>query len=383
VNYDAGSADTMRDEHGLAVKFYTEEGTYVLTTLNVPVFPIRDPVLFHGLSHSRTRNAATHLFDKNMYWDFVALRPETTHEILRLFSDSGFPDGYRHMNTFAINAFKLVNANGDVTYTKFHFITEQGLRNMSPENATLLAGMDPDYATRDLYNAIGIGNFPTWNLCFQRMSQQQADALKWNPFDPTKIWPESEFPLAPIGKLILDRNPVDHFSEVEQSAFCPLNLVPGIELSSDKILNARSFAYWDAQRYRLGTNFAQLPINKPIGKVNSYVRNGAAVQFSGNGGPSYFPNSFRCPEVSSAGKQTTFPLCGVVDRYETKDEDNYSQAREYLKGLSSEESERLVNNIVASLSKTAKFIQKNVLVNCFQKTSAKFASKVSKKLSKI
>ncbi|NWH64651.1 CATA Catalase, partial [Geococcyx californianus] len=233
---ESGSADTVRDPRGFAMKFYTEEGNWDLVGNNTPIFFIRDAMLFPSFIHSQKRNPQTHLRDPDMMWDFWSLRPESLHQVSFLFSDRGIPDGFRHMNGYGSHTFKLVNANGRAVYCKFHVKTDQGIKNLSVEEAGRLASTDPDYAIRDLYNAIAKGDFPSWSFYIQVMTFEEAEKFPFNPFDLTKIWPHGDFPLIPVGKLVLNRNPVNYFAEVEQMAYDPSNMPPGIEPSPDKML---------------------------------------------------------------------------------------------------------------------------------------------------
>ncbi|GFO01647.1 catalase [Plakobranchus ocellatus] len=246
VGGEKGSADTARDPRGFAMKFYTEEGNWDLVGNNTPIFFIRDPFLFPSFIHTQKRNPATNLKDPDMFWDFISLRPETTHQVSFLFSDRGTPDGYRHMNGYGSHTFKLVNKDGKAFYTKFHCKTDQGIKNLMADKAGDLAGSDPDYAQRDLYNAIDDGNFPTWTMYIQIMTFEEAEKSKFNPFDLTKVWPQGEYPLIPVGRLVLNRNPKNYFAEVEQIAFSPAHMVPGIEPSPDKMLQTPTATAWAA-----------------------------------------------------------------------------------------------------------------------------------------
>lgn len=229
-----------------------------------------------------------------MFWDFISLRPETTHQVMFLFGDRGTPDGYRHMNGYGSHTFKLINDKGEPIYCKFHFKTDQKIKNLDVSKADELAGSDPDYSIRDLYNAIAKGNFPSWTAYIQVMTFEQAEKFKYNPFDLTKIWPQSEFPLIQYGKLVLDRNPNNYFAEVEQIAFAPSNLVPGIEPSPDKMLQGRLFAYSDTHRHRLGANHLQLPVNCPYRvQTKNYQRDGPMNFTDNQGGGSFKKKTVR------------------------------------------------------------------------------------------
>ena len=264
VGGESGSADTVRDPRGFALKFYTDEGNWDLVGNNTPVFFLRDPILFPSFIHTQKRNPQTHLKDPNMFWDFITLREETTHQVVAfLFSDRGIPDGYRHMNGYGSHTFKLINDKNEAVYCKFHFKTDQGIKNLPVDVAEKLSATDPDYSLRDLYNAIASGKPPSWTAYIQVMTYEQAKTWKFNPFDLTKVWPHGEFPLIQVGKMVLNKNPDNYFAEIEQLSFAPSTLIPGVEPSPDKMLQGRLFAYQDTARHRLGANFHGIPVNRP------------------------------------------------------------------------------------------------------------------------
>lgn len=368
VGGESGSADTVRDPRGFAVKFYTEDGIWDLVGNNTPIFFIRDPILFPSFIHTQKRNPQTHLKDADMFWDFITLRPETTHQVMFLFSDRGIPDGHRHMNGYGSHTFKLINSEGKPVYCKFHYKTDQGIKNLDVKKAGELAGSDPDYSIRDLYNAIHEGKYPSWTLYIQVMTLEQAAKCKFNPFDLTKVWSHSEYPLITVGKLVLDRNPTNYFAEIEQIAFNPAHMIPGIEPSPDKMLQGRLFSYGDTHRHRLGANYLQLPVNCPY-KVRNYQRDGPqAINNQGNA-PNYHPNSFGGPTDDLRAKSLSLPftVSGDVLRYDSGDEDNYSQAKIfYQKVLNKAEQERLIQNIAGSLKGAVGFIQERAVKNFSQ-----------------
>lgn len=385
VGGESGSADTARDPRGFAMKFYTDDGIWDLVGNNTPIFFIRDPILFPSFIHTQKRNPATHLKDPDMFWDFVTLRPETTHQICFLFSDRGIPDGFRHMNGYGSHTFKLVNDSGNAVYCKFHLKTEQGIRNLPVEKADELAGADPDYSIRDLYNSIAKGNSPTWKMYIQVMTYEQASKYKYNPFDLTKVWSQKEYPLIPVGKMVLDRNPSNYFAEVEQIAFSPAHMVPGIEPSPDKMLQGRLFAYDDTHRHRLGPNFLQLPVNCPyrVG-VKNYQRDGPMTYTDNHGGaPNYFPNSFSGPQECPRAKKLLHAdkVTGDVCRYSSAEsEDNYSQVTDFwVKVLSPEERDRLVANIAGHLKNASQFLQERAVKN-FSNVHPDFGKKLTSAL---
>jgi len=385
VGGESGSADTVRDPRGFAVKFYTEEGNWDLVGNNTPIFFIRDPILFPSFIHTQKRNPATHTKDADMMWDFISLRPETTHQVSFLFSDRGIPDGYRFMNGYGSHTFKVVNNDGEAFYVKWHFKTDQGISNLPVDVADKIAGSDPDYSIRDLYNAIAAGNYPSWTLYVQIMSFAEAESLSFNPFDVTKVWSHKDYPLIEVGRLVLNQNPSNYFAEIEQIAFAPAHLVPGIEPSPDKMLQGRLFSYADTHRHRLGVNYQSIPVNCPFAtRVSTYQRDGnMAVDGNMGGTPNYFPNSFQGPQPSNNLAWHTYSTVSDVKRYETGDEDNFSQVREfYLNVLSDSERDRLTTNIANSLSAAQEFIQQRAIAN-FTTVDSSYGETIAKKINQI
>jgi catalase len=385
VGGESGSADTARDPRGFAVKFYTDDGIWDLVGNNTPIFFLRDPILFPSFIHTQKRNPQTHLKDPDMFWDFISLRPETTHQVMFLFGDRGTPDGYRHMNGYGSHTFKLINDKGVTHFVKFHFKTAQGIKNLPVSRADELAGSDPDYSIRDLYNSIAKGEFPSWDLKIQIMTEEQAEKAKFNPFDVTKIWSQKEYPLMPVGRLTLDRNPNNYFAEVEQIAFAPSHLVPGIEASQDKMLQGRLFSYADTHRHRLGPNYLQLPVNCPYRvSVKNYQRDGP-MTFNDNqaGAPNYYPNSFSGPEPAQRTRdlQQPYKVAGEIYRYDSGDEDNFSQATTFYNNILDEAArKRLVSNISGHLINAQGFIQERAIAN-FSKVSVEFGKALTEAIN--
>lgn len=360
---ESGSADSVRDPRGFAMKFYTEDGIWDLVGNNTPIFFIRDPILFPHFIHSQKRNPQTHLKDPNMFWDFITLRPETTHQTLFVFSDRGIPDGFRYMNGYGSHTFKLINAQGKYVWCKFHHKTNQGIKNLDVKRAAELSGSQPDYALKDLYNAIANGDFPSWTTYIQVMTEEQAEKSKFNPFDLTKVWPQGEYPLIPVGKFVLNRNPENYFADVEQAAYSPSHLVPGIDSSPDRMLQGRLFAYDDTHRHRLGTNYLQLPVNCPF-KSRHYQRDGFHQRDNFGGAPNYHPNSFNGPDGESRviSLNPPFQVSGDANRYSSLGEDDFSQSRVfYQKVLDQAHRERLIANIVDALKDAVDFIQERAV----------------------
>ena len=383
VGGEKGAADTDRDPRGFAVKFYTEEGNWDIAGNNTPIFFIRDPLKFPDFIHSQKRNPQTNCKDANAKWDFWSLSPEALHQITILFSDRGTPKSHRHMDAFGSHTFSLINAQGKRVWCKFHFKTEQGIENLPAADAVRIAGEDPDYTTRDLFESIEQGNYPKWRVCIQVMTEEQAAQHSDNPFDLTKVWKHSEYPLIDVGMLQLDRNPQNYFAEVEQSAFSPSNVVPGISFSPDKVLQARIMSYPDAQRYRLGTNYQQLPVNQPKCPVMHYQRDGA-MAMGNNGGstPNYDPNSYDdTPKQNCVYADPASDLGTVkADRYDHRQgNDDYTQAGDLYRLLAPDAQERLVHNIVDSLSHARTDIQMRQLCHFFR-ADANYGMQVAKGL---
>jgi catalase len=385
VGGESGSADTARDPRGFAVKFYTEEGNWDMVGNNTPIFFIRDPILFPSFIHTQKRNPATHCKDPDMFWDFISLRPETVHQVSILMGDRGTPDGYRKMNGYGSHTFKTVNDAGEAFYVKWHFKSDQGVHNLTPADADRLASEDPDYAIRDLYNAIAKNDCPSWTLKVQIMTYEQAERTSFNPFDVTKVWPQAEFPLLEVGRMTLDRNPENYFAEVEQIAFAPSHMVPGIEPSPDKMLQGRLFSYADTHRHRLGTNYQQIPVNCPFAtKVRNFQRDGhMTVDGNQGGAPNYFPNSFSGPQPDMSSSWHADKATGDVMRYETGDEDNFSQCATFFnKVLGPAERERLTDNIAGHLVNAQDFLQERAIAN-FAAVDAKYGQMIKNKVQAI
>jgi catalase len=294
-----------------------------------------------------------------MMWDFWSLSPESLHQVTILFSDRGTPDGYRHMDGFSSHTFSLINSKNELFYVKWHFKTKQGIKNFTGEAASEMRGKDPDYAQRDLFEAIKKGDFPKWAVSIQIMPEKEAETYHINPFDLTKVWPHGDYPLVEVGELVLDRNPENYFAEVEQAAFEPKNVVPGMGYSPDKMLQARLISYPDAHRYRLGVNYDALPVNKPQCPVHSYDRDGT-MRFDGNygGAPNYEPNSFNGPAEDPQYRERPRTITGSVDRHNHRtDGDYYTQPGNLFRLMKPEEKRRLIGNIVGSLSAAPREIQ--------------------------
>ncbi len=356
---ELGSADTVRDPRGFSCKFYTEEGNWDLVGNNTPVFFLRDPLKFSDFIHSQKRDPATGMRDATMQWDYWSLSPESLHQVTILFSDRGIPASYRQMNGYGSHTFSLWNNAGERYWVKWHLKTVQGIANLTNAEAAKIAGEDPDYHRRDLHAAIARGDFPQWRLMVQIMPEKDADTYPIHPFDLTKVWPHKDYPLIEAGILELNRNPENYFAEVEQAAFEPGNLPPGMGASPDKVLQARLLSYADAHRYRIGVNYAALPVNKPRCPVHTYHRDGH-MRFDGNGGGgvNYEPNSFSGPAEASEYREPPLRLHGDADRYDHREgNEDYSQAGNLFRLMNTEEKGQLIENIVAAMASIPQSIQ--------------------------
>lgn len=387
VRGEKGSGDTIRDPRGFALKFYTEEGNFDMVCNNTPVFFVRDPIKFPDFIHSIKKHPQTNLDDHSTFWDFMSHTPESTHQFTILFSDRGIPDGYRHMHGFSSHTFKLVNIEGKQFWSKWHFRTDAGIKNLTDKEGLRLCGEDPKYATRDLFNHIDKGGVASWTLYFQIIPYEDAFTYHINIFDVTKVVSKKDYPLIEIGKMVLNRNPTNYFAEVEQSAFSPSHMVPGIEPSPDKMLQGRLFSYPDTHHYRLGKNSTELPINRPYRTKFGFnhERDGFLNStLNGGGSPNYEPNSFG----DNLKENKTYSIApykveGYVSRYlpRLSKVDDYFQAGElYRKVMNDEDRTNLINNIVGHLKFARKDIQQRV-VGLFTKCDEEYGRRVSEGLS--
>ncbi|KAK5650518.1 hypothetical protein RI129_001547 [Pyrocoelia pectoralis] len=375
---ESGSADTVRDPRGFALKFYTNDGIWDLVGNNTPIFFVRDPILFPNFIHSFKRNPVTHLTDYDAFWDFLSLRPETTHQVMILFSDRGIPDGHTHMHGYGSHTFSLINSKKEIHFCKFHFRTKQGIKNISPDKAAEIAGNDPDYSIRDLYDCIAKKKYPEWTLYIQTMTEAEARTCPFDPFDVTKVWFHKDYPLQEVGKLVLNENPENYFAEVEQIGFTPAHMIPGIGPSPDRMLQGRLFSYGDTQRYRLGTNHLHLPINSPL-KVQNYSRDGPQAINNQGGAPNYHPNSFGGPKFIQRARDlmVRFNEMGITDRYDARENNNFEQPRIfYQRVLSTTERMRLVQNIVNHMAGASSRIQDKAIAN-FAKVDEDFGRRIT------
>jgi len=356
VGGEKGSADTERDPRGFAIKFYTEDGNWDLVGNNTPVFFIKDAKKFSDFIHTQKRDPRTNCKSPTMMWDFWSLNPESLHQVMILMSDRGTPHGYRHMDGFGSHTFSLINDNNELVWVKFHFKTLQGIKNFTNDEAGHMKGVDPDFAQRDLVAAIDKKDFPKWALKIQVMTQEQAKETSFNPFDLTKVWPHSDFPLIDVGEMELNEVPKNYFAQVEQSAFAPAHVVDGIGYSPDKMLQGRLLSYPDAHRYRLGVNYEQIPVNKCPYAVNNYERDGhMAVNGNGEDAPNYSPNSFDEIYADSSYKEPAVQLDSMTadwyDRNGPGENDHYSQpGLLFTKAMNDYDRHNTVSNIVGAMS---------------------------------
>ncbi|MCU9613382.1 catalase KatA [Caldibacillus lycopersici] len=378
---ELGSADTVRDPRGFAVKFYTEEGNYDIVGNNTPIFFIRDAIKFPDFIHTQKRDPKTHLKNPTAVWDFWSLSPESLHQVTYLMGDRGIPATWRHMNGYGSHTFKWVNEAGEGVWVKYHFISDQGVKNLSSDVADKMAGENPDYHIEDLFNAIETGDYPSWTLFVQIMPLEDANTYKWDPFDVTKVWSHKDYPLIEVGKMVLNRNPENYFAEVEQVTLSPGNMVPGVEPSPDKMLQGRLFAYADAHRYRVGVNHNQLPINRPKAAVNNYQRDGFMTG-NGNGGGSvyYEPNSFGGPKEDASAKISPFEVTGVAASVSYNADDHYTQAGDLYRLMSEDEKARLVENIVGAMKPVALEEIKLRQIEHFYKADPDYGTRVAQGL---
>ncbi len=359
VGGESGSADTARDPRGFALKFYTEDGNWDLVGNNTPIFFIRDPLKFSDFIRTQKRDPATHLKPHWRRWDYWSLSPEAIHQMMFLYSDRGTPLSARFMNGYGSHTYSFWNEAGERFWVKFHLKTKQGIKNFTDENAAKMTGDDPDFSARDLLAAIKSGDYPKWTFFIQVMPEAEAETYKWNPFDLTKVWPHGDYPLIEVGEMQLNRAPESYFAEVEQAAFEPSNIVPGIGFSPDKVLQNRVLSYGDAHRYRIGINYDHILVNQAkAAEVHTHHRDGNMVTGSNGGGTvDYEPNSFGGPIEDKSVMEPPVRINGDAQRYTTylgDDADLYGQPRRFWeKVLDDNGRAHLVANIVGSMTEPA------------------------------
>ncbi|MFS0675068.1 catalase [Ornithinibacillus sp. 179-J 7C1 HS] len=367
---ERGAADAERDIRGTALKFYTEEGNWDLVGNNTPVFFFRDPKRFPDLNHVVKRDPKTNMHSAQANWDFWTSIPEALHQVTIVMSDRGIPATYRHMHLFGSHTYSMFNADNERVWVKFHFRSQQGIKNLTDQEAEKVVGKDRESHQRDLFESIEKGDFPKWTLYIQVMTEEQAKQVPYNPFDLTKVWYKKDFPLIEVGELELNRNPENYFEEVEQAAFAPTNIVPGIGFSPDKMLQGRLFSYGDTQRYRLGVNHWQIPVNYPKNakNFNPYHRDGAMRVIPHGSQVSYSPNSYGEWQDSKEHQEPALQLGADVDYYDfDKDDDNYfEQPGKLFRLMTAEEQQRLFENTANNMQGTTKEVQLRHINHCYK-----------------
>jgi catalase len=350
---ELGAADAERDVRGFAVKFYTEEGNWDIVGNNTPVFFIRDPLKFPDFIHTQKRHPKTNLRSSTAAWDFWSLSPESLHQVTILFSDRGLPTDVRHINGYGSHTYSFINEDGERFWVKFHFKTLQGHRHWTNEEAADVVGRTRESTQEDLFGAIEAGDYPRWRFAVQIMPELDAETTAYNPFDLTKVWPHADYPLIDVGIVELNRNAENYFNEIEQAAFSPSNIVPGVGFSPDKMLQARIFSYADAHRYRLGTHYEALPVNAPKCPVHHYHKDGAMnfMPNKANANAYYEPNSFGGPRQAPEYREPPLRISGDADRYDHRDgNDDYTQAAALFRLFDEAQRNRLFRNIAASMA---------------------------------
>ncbi|MFH5810908.1 catalase [Companilactobacillus sp. FL22-1] len=352
---EKGYPDTVRDVRGFALRFYTKAGNYDIVGNNTPVFFVNDPLKFPDFIHSQKRDPRTNRTSQTMQWDFWSQSPESIHQVTYLMGDRGLPASYRMMNGYGSHTFKWVNAKGEAFWVKYHMKTNQGVKNITSELANKLAGTNPDYLQDDLFNAIEQNNEPSWNLYVQIIPFKDGLNYKWDIFDVTKVVSHKDYPLIKVGTLTFKQNPTNNFTEIEEAALSPANLVPGIEVSPDKLLQGRLFSYKDTQRYRLGVNFEDLPVNRPLTEVHNYERDGTMQSNYQGLTVNYEPNSFDGPKEVKKASIDPYEVSGQVQNQAYSYQVDYStQAGDLYRLMSSGEQERLIKTIAQTLGTVTK-----------------------------
>jgi len=366
---ERGAADAERDIRGFAIKFYTEEGNWDLVGNNTPVFFLKDPLKFPDLNHAVKRDPRTNVRSAKNNWDFWTSLPEALHQITITMSDRGVPYSYRHMNGYGSHTFSLINDKNERVWVKFHLKTQQGIKCLTDQEAEAIIAKDRESHQRDLLESIDNGDFPKWNMKIQVMSEEESKKCNFNPFDLTKVWPHKDYPMIDVGVLELNKNPENYFADVEQSAFNPANVIPGIGFSPDKMLQGRLFAYGDAQRYRLGVNHHLIPVNKsrcPF--LNMFHRDGQ-MRVDGNYGSTlgYEPNSSGEWQEQHEHKEPPLELDGAADHWDHReDDDYYSQAGDLFRLMSKEQQQNLFENTARAMGDAPKEIKIRHIGNCLK-----------------
>ena len=378
---ERGAADAERDVRGFALKFYTKEGNWDLVGNNTPVFFIRDAYKFPDFIHTQKRHPHSNLRSNTAAWDFWSLSPESLHQVTILMSDRGIPKSYRHVNGYGSHTYSLINASGERFWVKFHFKTLQGIETITNAQAEAIVTKDRESNQRDLFENIQAGNFPKWSFEIQIMTNEQAKNSSFNPFDLTKVWPHKDYPMIKVGIMTLNENPKNYFNEIEQASFSPSNVVSGISFSPDKMLQARIFSYPDAHRYRVGTHYEMLPVNRPIVEVNTYHADGSMNYEIKEPTDAYYePNSFNGPIEDKSFAEPAFETGDVADRYNHRiGNDDFSQPRALFELMSANQKEQLFSNIAAAMDT----VPRNIIdrqIALFEQVHPDYAAGVKKAL---
>jgi len=379
---EAGAADAERDVRGFSLKFYTEEGNWDLVGNNTPVFFVRDPYKFPDFIHTQKRHPRTNLRSPTAMWDYWSLSPESLHQVTILMSDRGLPTSVRHMNGYGSHTYSVINAANERFWVKFHFKTQQGHKHWTNAEGAEVVGRTRESTQEDLYGAIERGEFPKWNLRVQIMPELDAEKTAYNPFDLTKVWPHKDYPLIDVGVLELNRNPDNYFAEVEQAAYSPSNIVPGIGFSPDKVLQSRIFSYADAHRHRIGTHYEALPVNAPKCPVHNYNKDGAMHFMAPSSNPNayYEPNSFSGPKETPQYREPPLKISGEADRYNHRiGNDDYKQPGDLFRLMPADARERLMDNIAAAMQGVPLEIVSRQVVHFFRADPA-YGAGVAKRM---
>lgn len=381
---EKGAADAERDVRGFALKFYTQEGNWDLVGNNTPVFFVRDPQKFPDFIHTQKRHPKTNMRSPTAMWDFWSLSPESLHQITILFSDRGLPKSLRHINGYGSHTFSLINKNNERVWVKFHFKTMQGIETMSNAEGEKVIAADRESSQRDLFESIEKGDFPKWKMSIQVMTEADRKAYPYNAFDLTKVWSHQDFPLIEVGVVELNRNPENYFAEVEQASFSPSNVVPGISWSPDKMLQARIFSYADAHRYRVGTHYEALPINRPLSSAKTYHMDGGMNFAEPLSSDAYYePNSFGGPKENAAFAEPPLPLEGDADRYDHREgNDDFTQAGDLFRLMTADQKQQLFSNLAGAMAAVPKEIVERQLGH-FHKADPAYAAGVTAALAKV
>lgn len=365
------------------MKFYTKEGNWDLVGNNTPVFFIRDPQKFPDFIHTQKRHPQSNLRSNTAAWDFWSLSPESLHQVTILMSDRGIPLSYRHVNGYGSHTYSLINNDNERFWVKFHFKTKQGIKTLTNEEAAKVIANDRESNQRDLFENIENKNYPQWDFQIQIMSEEDANKASFNPFDLTKVWPHSDYPMIDVGVMTLNENPKNYFNEIEQSSFSPSNIVPGISFSPDKMLQARILSYPDAHRYRVGTHYESLPVNRPIVDVNTYHAAGSMNYEEKEVTNAYYePNSFDGAAQDASYSEPSLEITGNANRYDHNvNNDNYSQVKDLFNLMSDYQKEQLFNNIAESMGGVPNEIIQRQLAH-FEKVSPDYSNGVKKALDK-